>query len=156
MTDKFFNSANIAQIVIFGLIAIVLLVFLIIAWWKIYVKMGLKGWLIFIPFYGYYVFCKNIGCKIAYWINLVVSLHMAVIELLINFRAPTPDKAIVYLALAIILSIIHLIVTFRIMYKFSVAFGHGIGYTFGLTLLSTIFILILGFGNSEYLGYDDY
>lgn len=32
------------------------------------------------------------------------------------------------------------------------AFGHGVGYGFGLWLLNTIFILILGFGSSTYQG----
>ena len=31
-------------------------------------------------------------------------------------------------------------------------FGHGIGFTIGLTLLAPIFWLILGFGSSKYIG----
>lgn len=38
------------------------------------------------------------------------------------------------------------------MHKLSKAFGHGIGFTLGLIFLSPIFMLILGFGNSQYIG----
>ena len=36
--------------------------------------------------------------------------------------------------------------------KLSKAFGHGGGYAVGLILLQPIFILILGFGKSTYVG----
>lgn len=38
------------------------------------------------------------------------------------------------------------------LHKLSKAFGHGAGFTVGLVLLSPIFILILAFGSSQYVG----
>ncbi|MDR1017694.1 MAG: DUF5684 domain-containing protein [Lachnospiraceae bacterium] len=39
-------------------------------------------------------------------------------------------------------------------YKLSTAFGHGIGFTLGLIFFNTIFILIIGLGDSQYVGYN--
>lgn len=38
------------------------------------------------------------------------------------------------------------------LFKLAKAFGQGTGFGFGLLFLNTIFVLILGFGNSEYVG----
>ena len=38
------------------------------------------------------------------------------------------------------------------LFKLAKAFGQGTGFGFGLLFLNTIFILILGFGKSEYVG----
>lgn len=48
---------------------------------------------------------------------------------------------------AIVLSIIQCI-------RLSKAFGKGVGFTFGLIFLSPIFLLILGFGNDKYIGFE--
>ncbi len=39
-----------------------------------------------------------------------------------------------------------------LMFKLAAAFGKGVGFGFGLWLLSPIFLLILGFGDSQYIG----
>ena len=38
------------------------------------------------------------------------------------------------------------------LYKLACAYGHGIGFTIGLFFLNPLFMLILGFGDSEYMG----
>lgn len=38
------------------------------------------------------------------------------------------------------------------LFKLAKAFGQGTGFGFGLLFLNTIFVLILGFGNAEYIG----
>lgn len=44
------------------------------------------------------------------------------------------------------------IVALIALYKLCVAFGHGAGFFLGMLFLSPIFMLILGFGSSEYQG----
>lgn len=39
-----------------------------------------------------------------------------------------------------------------LLFKLAKAFGKGTGFGFGLLFLNTIFILILGFGDAEYIG----
>lgn len=38
------------------------------------------------------------------------------------------------------------------LFKLAKAFGQGTGFGFGLLFLNTIFVLILGFGDSQYIG----
>lgn len=47
---------------------------------------------------------------------------------------------------------VNIIVMVMAMHSLSKSFGHGIGFTLGLIFLSPIFLLILGFGDSRYVG----
>lgn len=46
----------------------------------------------------------------------------------------------------------NVVVLIMLWFKLAKAFGQGTGFGFGLLFLNTIFILILGFGSSEYVG----
>ncbi len=46
----------------------------------------------------------------------------------------------------------NIVVAAVILHRLSRAFGHDIGFTIGLLLLSPVFMLILAFGESRYLG----
>lgn len=39
-----------------------------------------------------------------------------------------------------------------VQYRLTCVYGHGIGFTIGLFFLNPLFMLILGFGDSEYMG----
>ena len=49
-------------------------------------------------------------------------------------------------------SVAGLVIGIMGLHKVSKAFGHGAGFTLGLIFLNPIFLLILGFGSSQYLG----
>jgi hypothetical protein len=51
-----------------------------------------------------------------------------------------------------IIPIVGLIVAIVVLYDLAKSFGHGVGFTIGLVLLSWIFLLILWLGGSRYLG----
>ena len=51
-----------------------------------------------------------------------------------------------------IIPIVGLIVGIVVFYDLAKSFGHGVGFTIGLVLLSWIFLLILWLGSSRYLG----
>ena len=77
-----------------------------------------------------------------FWIMLACSILGTVFSALGGFWSVL--GSIVMIASAVI-SIMQNI-------KLSKAFGHGGGYAVGLILLQPIFILILGFGKSTYVG----
>ncbi len=54
--------------------------------------------------------------------------------------------------IAFFVPILNFIVGLVLLWNVSKAFGHGVGYFFGLWLLSIVFFPILGFGKSEYHG----
>ena len=60
---------------------------------------------------------------------------------------------ILLMLLVAILSIALFVIGIMYCYNVSKSFGHGAGYTLGLIFLSPIFLLILAFGKSQYVGH---
>jgi hypothetical protein len=50
--------------------------------------------------------------------------------------------------------LLNVFVWIRLVFELARAFGRGIGFGFGLLLLSPIFVPVLGFGGSQYVGRD--
>ena len=51
-----------------------------------------------------------------------------------------------------IIPVVGIIIAIVVLYDLAKSFGHGVGFTIGLVLLSWIFLLILWLGGSQYLG----
>ena len=112
--------------VIMAIVGSIVGIITIIANWKIFTKAGEKGWKSLIPVY-----------------NTVVLFKIAGISPLLIF---------VYFASAIPIVgwIAVFVLTIYLMHNLAKAFGKDSGFTVGLVLLNTIFIMILAFGKSEY------
>ncbi len=54
----------------FSIISVAILIFMIVANWKIYTKAEQKGWACLIPFYNFYVLLKIVG-KPGWWLLLM-------------------------------------------------------------------------------------
>lgn len=66
------------------LLPLVLLVFMIVVWWKVMAKAGLPGWGIFIPIYNIYLMCKLAG-KPGWWLLLMfVPVVNLIVSILVN------------------------------------------------------------------------
>ncbi|MGN0106376.1 MAG: DUF5684 domain-containing protein [Hominilimicola sp.] len=126
-------------------ISIIYYVLLVIAQWKLYTKAGEAGWKSIIPIYNSYILYKISWKPMMFWITLVVSIASCI------FYSIGSDVATVIGALLLIVGIV---IEIMQMYKLSKAYGHGVGYTIGLILLTPIFMLILGLGSSQYVGKD--
>jgi hypothetical protein len=111
-----------------GMILLAGYVVSLIGMWKVFTKAGQPGWAVLIPIYNFIVLLRVAGLP-WYW---VFTPLVAFIPTLV---------AIACMALAII--------TFH---RISTRFSQGVGFTIGLTLLAPIFWLILGFGDSKYVG----
>lgn len=110
----------------YSIVMIIVAVLTIIAQWRIFTKAGEAGWKCLIPIYNIVVLFKIAG--ISPW--LVLGYLAAIIPVVGAFVAAG--------------------ITIYALIKLSKAFGKSTGFTVGLILLNTIFILILGFGSSEY------
>lgn len=108
--------------VVGGIIYLAIIILLLAAEWKIFTKAGKPGWAILIPFYNIIVFLQIIG-KPWWWLLIMVFVPIA--------------------------NIIFLIWAVNLLSK---SFGYGTGFTLGLIFLSIIFVPILGFGSSKYVG----
>jgi len=129
------------------IIALVWYVFQVIAYWKIFEKLGVAGWKSIIPIYNTYIRFK------ATW-NTKMFAVIVVLCVLAGMGSVGEGTAIglMFAILSLIAVIAILVVLVMADHKLSKAFGHGAGFTVGLVLLDPIFKLILGFGGSRYIG----
>lgn len=100
-------------------------ILLVIAMWKVFTKAGKPGWASIIPVYNVVVMFQIIGLNP--WLLLLYLIPV------VNF------------VVAIVFSIMQ-------ASRLSKAFGKGTGFAIGLFFLNPIFLLILGFGDSKYIG----
>lgn len=112
------------------LIALVAVILMIIATWKIYKKAGKPGWAALVPFYKEYVLAEIT------WGNGWFFL--------ITFAAVIP----------VIGGISVIVFTILTYIKLAKSFGKDGGFAVGLIFLNPVFIAILGFDKSQYLGVD--
>ncbi|MCR5624293.1 MAG: DUF5684 domain-containing protein [Lachnospiraceae bacterium] len=123
-------------------ISLAISILYIIAEWKILSKAGEPGWKALIPIYNIYM---------QYKISWKGSVFWGILGLIVLEGILTGIGGI-GLALSGIIGIALFIISIMSLYYLSKSFGHGVGFTLGLLLLSPIFILILGLGSSRYVG----
>ena len=118
----------------------------VIAYWKIFTKAGQPGWKSIIPIYNQYTQFR-ISWKIPYmyWVWLVCMVAGVILGSINGWIAYVGGAA------SLAATIIGVIATV----KLSKAYGHGVGFAIGLIFLGPIFMMILGFGSSQYLGPQD-
>ncbi len=131
-----------AFLAIYSVGIIALLILQIVANWKIFEKAGEQGWKSLIPVYAEYILYKIAWDTKPFWILIGLSV-------LTIFLSAIPVAGMVF---GFIISILLIIIEVLCYVKLAKAFGHGRGFALGLILLSPIFLMILGFENSEYLG----
>lgn len=137
-------------------IAIVIWVLYIVAFWKLFSKTGQPGWKSIIPIYNEYIFYKVTWKSSMFWVFLILSFATSLFMSLsggdTSSAASMGAGQIVMLLIALACSIATLVIYIMQCSKTAKAFGHGTGYCLGLIFLNWIFVLMLGFGSSEYKG----
>lgn len=110
------------------IICVLISIFSIIVMWKIFKKAGKNGWEAIVPVYNMFILFEiTWGNRI-----LVLSLLASIIPVI-----------------GTIILFVILVITYN---KLSKSFGKSTGFTVGLIFLSPIFMAILAFDKSEYLG----
>lgn len=116
------NSADSSMVIFSSIIAAIIILVMIIAYWKVFVKAGESGWKSIIPIYNTYTLFRIAG-RNGWWI-------LAMLVPLIN-----------------IIVLITISIDLAKHFGKSGMFGF-----FGLFLFSIIGYLMLGFGDAKYLG----
>ena len=137
----FLFSAISAASVLVGLLFYILIA---VAEWRIMVKAGEPGWKGIIPIYNVYSLYKISWKTSMFWALLGLELLSAIIQ--------SASDGFMMSFVGWICSVAGLVIGIMGLHKVSKAFGHGAGFTLGLIFLNPIFLLILGFGSSQYLG----
>ena len=121
---------------------IALLVLVLIATWKIFVKAGEKGWKSLIPFYSVYIQCRIAGIPKIFWIDLPVMILL----LVLNWTGRNEMgvyKVLYYSNFALQ----------TLSYGYLArAFGKKVKFCIAAAFLPVIFLPILGFGSAKYVG----
>ena len=128
---------------VFAVIALVIYVLTAIAFWKIFTKAGKPGWHGIIPILNVWDMVDLAWNSTMAWVVIGLDIVGAILSYL---QVP------VLPSLMTLAGFILMILAYN---KLSKAFGHGTGFTVGLVLLNVIFLLILAFENSTYLGRQD-
>ena len=121
------SAGLIAFFAAFALVFIAIAVVTLIGMWKVFTKAGHPGWAVLIPVYNFILLLRIAGLA-WYWVFTPLIILIPILG------------AIAYLVWVV-----------WVHHRISTRFGQGVGFTIGLTLLSPIFWLILGFGSSKYL-----
>ena len=126
----------------------------VVAAWRIFTKAGEAGWKSIIPIYSTYITYKISWKKK----NLLLG-HSGGYRS--GFRAVSllhsGDGSINYAMffIAMLLLLFAFVVNILLVVRKCRAFGHGVGFAIGMLFFEPIFMLILGFGSSAYLGPQD-
>lgn len=112
------------------LVALAVGIFMIVVYWKLFQKAGKPGWAAIVPFYNQYVLAEIT------WGNGWFFL--------IAFASIIPLVGAFAVLIFMVMSQI----------KLAKAFGKDGGFAVGLIFLNPIFLAILAFGKSEYIGVD--
>lgn len=124
--------AGVLGLMIFAIIVIAILQ--IVGMWKVYTKAGEKGWKAIIPFYNIAILYKISGMS-PYLVFVYIGLLIPVINIFAS----------------IALAIISLYQRVNLMK----AFKASTGLTVAMLMVPFVTYLILGFGKSEYFGFDE-
>ena len=133
----------------------------LVAYVKIYMKMGEPWWTAIIPIYSVYVLAKRIKAKTEFWISLGITVACVVLYAVLYIvaivaRSRSNFVTAMFLAVLVFIfySFVQVIISYIFNYKLSKAFGQGHGFAVGLLFLNAIFSILLAFGNYNYV-YED-
>ena len=132
-------------VALFSMAAVGMLMFYVltvIAEWRIFNKMGEPGWISLIPLVRDYILYQRTWRTQWFWIWLVCMAFGA-------WRIfGGDDGGSLRVAAGAGAALLHACEQYRL----SKSFGYGLLFTIGLIFLNPVFLLILGLGDSAYLG----
>ena len=158
-----FAAFMIIYILIYVVIGGAQLACTIIGKWKCLQKAGEKGWKALIPFYNWAVLYKISGMSpywlivyVAYWAIAIFSNIVSIVAIEATYEYGNEESFVLFmLVLMLILMVVaigYLVVYIIWCIKFCKSFNKGVGFVFGMIFVPVVFFMIIGLGNSKYVG----
>ncbi len=132
---------------LYSVLAFVWYVLYVIGLWKMFEKAGEAGWKSIIPVYNIYIEYRICWQTNMFWTFAGLSILSG---LLYGLGVTYAIMTLLYLSYA--LTLINAVIRAVFYYNLSLAYGHGLGYFLGLYLFNSIFVILIGFGSSRYVG----
>ena len=117
----------------------------IVAYWRMFEKAGEAGWKSVIPVYATYKMYDIVWNKSMFWAALAAGLGSGILGLFVQ-----SGVGMLAWMLAMVCAAAAGVINILFCVNMAKIYGHGGGFAAGLVFFNTIFILILGLGNSEY------
>ncbi|MGN0508930.1 MAG: DUF5684 domain-containing protein [Ruminococcus sp.] len=134
------------------LIQLALSIIQIISYWELFKKAGVNGWVSLIPIYSGYKIYDVVWNSKYYLLTIGLMFVNAIdIYLIKNFFA-TGIIMIVLTVIKVGIILLSWFIQFNFCRHLALSYGKNIGFAIGLFFLSTIFLMILAFGKSKYVG----
>lgn len=132
-------------IILYGTIAGILFLLQIVAYWRIFTKAGEPGWKSIIPVYNVAIQFKISWSITAFWVLIAAVIGQGILG---PFMEKSETAGAVVALLGFLIGVIHIISSF----KLAKCYGRGFFFGLGLCIFPTLFKLILGLGESRYVG----
>ncbi len=116
-----------------------------VAWMFLFIRVGELWWKALIPIYGQYLVFKIVGKPFYFWLEIILALLYAVIYI-------TPVAVPILMLYTLILVVVLIVVHVNYCRALAKSFGHGAAFTLGLIFLPYIFLFVLAFDGSVYIG----
>lgn len=134
------------------LIQFALFILQIISFWFLFVKAGVAGWKSIIPIYSDYKMYQIIWKPKFFGIYILLTITNGVLLSL-------AESSVLSATVTTVLSVVRLfallaacVIQFFFCRHLAFSYGKGTGFAIGLFFLYPIFTLILGLGNSKFVG----
>ena len=138
-----------------ALVALISLIIVMIAEWKLFKKFGERPWKSIVPYYNTYLLYKHTSGISAFWIYFTTSTLFNVTLAASQYVAqsfPTSSWKTLLILAALPLGIVAAVCSVLLTFRTAEAFGKKKLFSVGMLLLYPVFISILGFGKSQYVG----
>ena len=124
----------------------------IVSFWMLFKKANVPEWKSIIPIYNVYKMYDIVWKTKYFWLSIGLSIVHGIFSYLIQNVFTTGILMIIFTVIRLIVLFLTCMLDYFFCRYLAHSYGKGDGFIFGLFFLYPIFILILGLGNSRFVG----
>lgn len=137
------NKEKIMKNFIFIVLCLFILIFYILTYWRIFTKLGRKGWEGIIPIYNRYIFFNEVWDKKVFLMDLFFTFIGIAFAIAFSYT-----EMFIYDLLVVFINIVRFIIQFMFCNKTADVFGKGKYFGIWLAFFPIICYPILAFGRA--------
>lgn len=134
------------------LIQIAFSIMYIVSFWMLFKKANVPEWKSIIPIYNVYKMYDIVWETKYFWLSIGLSFVHGIFSYLIQNVFTTGILMIIFTVIRLIVLFLTCMLDYFFCRHLAHSYGKSDGFSFGLFFLYPIFILILGLGNSRFVG----